>query len=41
MDGTAGAFSNALYLHHREYNAVMGAAAIYAALAARLWVLSH
>ncbi len=32
-----GAFSRALYLHHREYNALMGSAAIYAALALRLW----
>jgi protein-S-isoprenylcysteine O-methyltransferase Ste14 len=41
LGGEAGAFSKTLYLHHREYNAAMGAAAIYAALAARLWVLSH
>jgi hypothetical protein len=33
---TAGEFSRELYLHHREYNASMGAIAIYAALAARL-----
>jgi len=33
---TAGSFSRELYLHHREYNASMGAIAIYAALAARL-----
>jgi protein-S-isoprenylcysteine O-methyltransferase Ste14 len=40
--GSAGAFSRALYLHHREYNAGMGSAAIYAALALRLWWrLSH
>ncbi len=38
--GTAGVFSRKLYLHHREYNAAMGAAAIYAALAARLWFLA-
>jgi protein-S-isoprenylcysteine O-methyltransferase Ste14 len=31
-----GTFSRERYLHHREYNAIMGAAAIYAALAARL-----
>ena len=31
-----GRFSRELYLHHREYNACMGAIAIYAALAARL-----
>jgi protein-S-isoprenylcysteine O-methyltransferase Ste14 len=41
LGGQAGAFSKQLYLHHREYNAAMGAAAIYAALAARLWVLSR
>jgi protein-S-isoprenylcysteine O-methyltransferase Ste14 len=32
----AGQFSRELYLHHREYNACMGAIAIYGALAARL-----
>ncbi len=32
----AGAFSRKLYLHHREYNAVMGAGAIYLALALKL-----
>lgn len=37
---TAGTFSKPLYLHHREYNAAMGSAAIYAALAARLWFLA-
>jgi protein-S-isoprenylcysteine O-methyltransferase Ste14 len=37
---TAGTFSRPLYLHHREYNAAMGSAAIYAALAARLWFLA-
>lgn len=31
--GGAGEFSRALYLHHREYNAAMGAGAIYLALA--------
>ncbi len=31
-----GSFSSELYMHHREYNACMGAFAIYAALAARL-----
>lgn len=38
-DGAAedrGAFSKALYLHHREYNALMGAGAIYVALVIRL-----
>jgi protein-S-isoprenylcysteine O-methyltransferase Ste14 len=33
---TAGEFSRELYLHHREYNALMGAAAIYLALAGLL-----
>jgi protein-S-isoprenylcysteine O-methyltransferase Ste14 len=32
----AGSFSSKLYLHHREYNAGMGAIAIYAALAIKL-----
>jgi protein-S-isoprenylcysteine O-methyltransferase Ste14 len=32
----AGRFSRERYLHHREYNALMGAAALYAALTARL-----
>jgi protein-S-isoprenylcysteine O-methyltransferase Ste14 len=32
-----GAFAPALYRKHREYNALMGAAAIYAALALRLY----
>ncbi len=36
----AGSFSAQQYLHHREYNASMGAAAIYAALALRLWLSS-
>jgi len=35
MDG-AGAFSRALYAHHREYNALMGAGAIYVALVLKL-----
>ena len=39
--GAAGTFSRERYLHHREYNAAMGAAAIYAALAARLWYLAR
>jgi len=34
----AGRFSRELYLHHREYNALMGAGAIYAALAALLYL---
>lgn len=32
----SGKFSGERYLHHREYNACIGAAALYAALAARL-----
>lgn len=36
VEESAGRFSRERYLHHREYNAAMGAAAIYAALAARL-----
>ena len=35
-DQAAGAFSRPLYLHHREYNALMGAGAIYLALALKL-----
>jgi protein-S-isoprenylcysteine O-methyltransferase Ste14 len=38
-DGERGEFSRALYMHHREYNALMGAGAIYLALAIRLWLL--
>lgn len=34
--GSAGRFSLALWLKHREYNSLIGAAAIYLALAARL-----
>lgn len=34
--GGAGGFSGALYRKHREYNALMGSAAIYAALILRL-----
>ena len=41
LGGAAGRFSRERYLHHREYNAAMGAAAIYAALAARLWFLAR
>ena len=37
----AGQFSKELYLHHREYNAGMGAIAIYGALAVRLLLLRH
>lgn len=38
---TAGSFSRELYLKHREYNAGMGAIALYAALAARLVFLKR
>jgi protein-S-isoprenylcysteine O-methyltransferase Ste14 len=40
-ESAGGSFSKPLYLHHREYNAAMGALAIYAALAARLWYLAR
>lgn len=36
LDGDRGAFSKQLYLHHREYNSLMGAGAIYLALVVRL-----
>jgi protein-S-isoprenylcysteine O-methyltransferase Ste14 len=35
-----GAFSRALYLHHREYNALVGSLALYGALGIRFW-LAH
>ena len=35
--GDPGQFSRERYLHHHEYNAFMGAAAIYLALALKLW----
>ncbi len=35
-----GSFSRTLYLHHREYNALVGSIAIYLALALRLWLAS-
>lgn len=35
-DGQSGAFSAALYRKHREYNALIGSAAIYAALILKL-----
>ena len=34
---TSGSFSRERYLQHREYNALIGTAAMLAALAARLW----
>jgi protein-S-isoprenylcysteine O-methyltransferase Ste14 len=36
VDGAAGVFSRALYRKHREYNASLGACAVYAALLADL-----
>jgi protein-S-isoprenylcysteine O-methyltransferase Ste14 len=36
-----GEFSRALYRHHREYNALMGAGAIYVALVLKLVMESH
>lgn len=36
--GATGRFSRALYLQHREYNVLLGAAAIYAALALRVYL---
>jgi len=38
-EGTVGRFSAERYRHHREYNASMGAVAIYAALTLRMIVL--
>ena len=38
---SAGGFSTALYMHHREYNSAMGAAAIYLALALKLLYFSR
>jgi protein-S-isoprenylcysteine O-methyltransferase Ste14 len=37
--GGAGRFSRELYLKHREYNAILGSVAIYAALALRMYFL--
>lgn len=39
--GVPGAFSRALYLQHREYNALVGSAVIYAALVLRLLTHLH
>jgi protein-S-isoprenylcysteine O-methyltransferase Ste14 len=39
--GGAGRFSMERYEHHREYNASMGAAAIYAALVLRMFLYRH
>jgi len=38
LGGESGRFSRELYLQHREYNALIGAAAIYAALALRVYL---
>jgi protein-S-isoprenylcysteine O-methyltransferase Ste14 len=40
-DAERGRFSPALYRHHREYNCGVGAIAIYAALAFRLFLFTH
>jgi protein-S-isoprenylcysteine O-methyltransferase Ste14 len=39
-DSAAG-FSGTLYWQHREYNAVLGTAAVLAALIVKLWLRSH
>jgi hypothetical protein len=38
LNETGGRFSAERYRHHREYNASMGTAAIYAALMLRMWL---
>ena len=40
-DDVSGSFSSKLYLHHREYNASIGAIAIYAALAIKLVLMER
>lgn len=40
VDTGAGRFDAERYRHHREYNAGMGAVAIYAALALRMWLVT-
>jgi protein-S-isoprenylcysteine O-methyltransferase Ste14 len=37
-DADSGGFSGALYLKHREYNSILGACTIYAALIASRWL---
>jgi protein-S-isoprenylcysteine O-methyltransferase Ste14 len=37
-DGESGGFSSGLYRKHREYNALIGSAAIYAALVLKMWL---
>jgi protein-S-isoprenylcysteine O-methyltransferase Ste14 len=41
LDNSGGAFSAERYQHHREYNAAMGATAIYAALVLRMYFAHH
>jgi hypothetical protein len=38
LSEAGGRFSAERYQHHREYNAAMGTAAIYAALVLRMWL---
>ncbi len=38
IEGGDGTFSGALYRQHREYNALLGACAVYAVLVATLWL---
>lgn len=40
-NASGGRFSAERWQHHREYNALMGAGAIYLALVVRLWVHHH
>jgi protein-S-isoprenylcysteine O-methyltransferase Ste14 len=40
-NASGGRFSPERWRHHREYNALMGAGAIYAVLAVRLWLHHH
>ena len=40
-DDLAGSFSSKLYMHHREYQASMGATAIYAALALKIVLIQR
>jgi protein-S-isoprenylcysteine O-methyltransferase Ste14 len=40
-DDDAGSFSSKLYVHHREFNASMGAISIYAALAVKLVLIQR
>lgn len=37
-DNESGGFSSGLYREHREYNALIGSAAIYAALILKMWL---